>query len=377
MDVISENCISYLSEDCLLSIFNKLECESDRNSFALTCKNWFKIRNIGRKSLTFHCSFNPTVDRENSKCLPNILARCPYLKRISLAGLRELPDNLAMSGSSLRSLSLYCCSGMTDAGLAQVAIGCPNLVIVELQTCFNITDSGLESLSKGCHALKSLNVASCMEISDRGISAVFSNCSNICTIIITSCRRVSGSGFRGCPSTLRYLEAESCMLSPDGLLDVASNSRLEYLNLHKLGSLCGLDGLGSLCFAKYLRFLNLRMCRYLTDSSVMAIASGCPLIEEWSLAVCHGVHLPGWSSIGLYCNSLRVLHVNRCRNICDQGLLALGDGCSRLEVLHMNGCVKITRGGVALFTLARLNVNLRVDEVMSVGPSIENLFWLE
>jgi F-box and leucine-rich repeat protein 2/20 len=377
MDAILENNISYLSDDCLLSIFNKLECGADRNSFGLTCKNWFKIRNVGRKSLIFHGSFNPTLDQENAKCIPKILACSPYLRRISLAFLRELPENLAMSGSSLRSLSLYCCTGITDAGLVQVAIGCPNLMIVELQTCYDITDYGLESLSKGCHALKSLNLTACNEISDQGISAVFSNCSNISTLIITSCRHVSGVGFRGCPSALCYLEAESCMLTPEGLLAVASSGRLEYLSLHKLGSLSGLDGLGSLCLAKNLRFLNLRMCRYLTDSSVTAIASRCPLIEEWSLAVCHGVHLPGWSSIGLYCNNLRVLHVNRCRNICDEGLRALGDGCARLKALHINGCTKITRGGMVLFTIARPNVNLRVDEVMSIGPSIENLFRLE
>lgn len=381
MDGSLQNYINYLSDDCLLSIFNKLENESDRNAFGLTCKNWFKVRNIGRKSLTFHCSFNPTVDKEHAKCIPKILACSPHLNRISLAGLTELPDSalytLGMSGSYLRSLSLYCCSGITDDGLAQVAIGCPNLVIVELQSCFNITDHGLESLSKGCHALKSLNLGSCMAISDRGISAVFSNCSNICTLIISGCRRLSGVGFRGCPSTLCYLEAESCMISPDGLLDVVSGGGLEYLNLHKLGSSAGLDGLGRLAFAKRLCFLNLRMCRYLTDDSVAAIASGCPLIEEWNLAVCHGVRLPGWSAIGLYCNKMRVLHVNRCRNICDQGLLALGNGCVHLEVLHVNGCVKITNTGLALFNIARPNVNLRADEVMSIGPSIENLFRLQ
>jgi F-box and leucine-rich repeat protein 2/20 len=74
---------------------------------------------------------------------------------------------------------------------------------------------------------------------------------------------------------------------------------------------------------------------------------------------------------------LRVLHVNRCRNICDEGLRALGDGCARLKALHINGCTKITRGGMVLFTVGRPNVNLRVDEVMSIGPSIENLFRLE
>ncbi|KAF8711323.1 hypothetical protein HU200_029351 [Digitaria exilis] len=381
MDVSLENCICYLSDDCLLSVFNKLESELDRNAFGLTCRNWLKVRNIGRKSLTFHCSFNPTLDKEHAKCIPKILSRSPCLERISLAGIAELPDSalnaLRMSGSSLRSLSLYCCSGITDDGLAQVAIGCPNLVVVELQSCFNITDVGLESLSKGCHALKSLNLGSCIGISDHGVSAVFNNCSNICTLIITGCRRVSGVGFRGCSSMLCYLEAESCMLSTDGLLDVVSGGGLEYLNLHKLGSSTGLDGLGSLAFAKSLRILNLRMCRYLTDDSVAAIASGCPFLEEWNLSVCPGVHLPGWSAIRLYCNKLRVLHVNRCRNICEQSLLLLCDGCPRLEVLHINGCIKITHSGLALFTISRPDVNLRMDEVLSIGPSIENLFRMQ
>lgn len=138
---------------------------------------------------------------------------------------------------------------------------------------------------------------------------------------------------------------------------VVSGSGLRYLNLHRLGSLTGLDGLGNLAFAKSLCVLNLRMYRYLTDDSVTAIASGCPLLEEWgTLLFSMGVHLPGW----LYCNKLRVLHVNRCRHICDHSLLAIGNGCL---VLHVNGCVKVTNNGLA-------------DEVMSIGPSIENLFRL-
>ncbi|XP_008678704.1 F-box/LRR-repeat protein 12-like, partial [Zea mays] len=219
-------------------------------------------------------------------------------------------------------------------------------------------------------------LGSCMGITDQGVSAIFSNCPNICTLIVTGCRHLSGAGFRGCSSSLRYLEAESCMLSPDGLLDIASGSGLKYLNLQKLRSSTGLDGLGNLALTKSLCILNLRMCRYLTDDSVAAIAGGCPLLKEWNLALCHGVHLPGWSAIAMYCSKLRVLHVNRYRHICDQSLLALSNGCPRLEAVHINGCAKVTNNGLALFTLSRPHVNLRVYEVMSIGPSIENLFRL-
>ncbi|KAG8089669.1 hypothetical protein GUJ93_ZPchr0011g27125 [Zizania palustris] len=286
-------------------------------------------------------------------------------------------ENVGHLLAMLMSLSFYCCSGITDDALEQVSVGCPNLVIVELYRCFNITDQGLENLSKGCHALKSLNLGYCVAISDRGIATVFTNCPNIGRIIISYCRGLSGVGFRGCTSSLSYLEAESCMLSPDGLMDVVSGGGLEYLNLHSLRSSTGLDSLGRVGYAEKLRFLNLRTCRYLTDDSVIAIASGCPLIEEWSLAVCHGVHLPGWSAIGLYCNKLKILHVTRCRNICDQGLQAIRDGCVGLEVLHIHGCGKITHHGLALFSIARPNVKQRADEVVCIGPSIEDLFRLQ
>jgi len=380
MDNSIESYISCLSDDCLLSIFNKLGSESDRNAFGLTCKSWFKVRNVARKSLVFHFSYNPKVYKEHAQCLPKIWARSPYLKVISLAGLTELPDSalyeVGASGTSLMSLSLYCCSGITDDGLTQVSFGCPNLVLVELYRCINITDLGLESLSQGCHALKSLNLGYCAAISDRGIGSIFRNCRNISALIISYCRGVSGVGFTGCPSTLSYLEAESCMISPEGMLDIVSGGGLEYLNFYNLRSSAGLDGLGRVSSLTKLRFLNLRMCRYLTDDSVVAIASACPLIEEWSLAVCHGVRLPGWTAIGLYSNKLRILHVNRCRNICDQGLQALKDGCMCLEVLHIHGCGKITNNGLALFSIARPSVKQMVDEAMSIGPPIEDLFRL-
>ncbi|KAL5647629.1 hypothetical protein ACJX0J_041984, partial [Zea mays] len=65
--------------------------------------------------------------------------------------------------------------------------------------------------------------------------------SGSCTALVNSNQmRLSSVGFRGCSSSLRYLEAESCMLSLDGLLDIASGSGLKYLNLQKLRSSTGL-----------------------------------------------------------------------------------------------------------------------------------------
>ncbi|XP_072970226.1 F-box/LRR-repeat protein 12-like [Typha angustifolia] len=370
---------SYLPDDCLLIIFRGLHSTTDRNAFGLTCHRWFQIQNLARRSLVFPYSYNPKVYQVYARYLPRLLVRFPFLSSISLAGCTELPDSalsrLGSYGLSLQSLSLYCCFGITDNGLAQVPRGCPNLVTVTLHRC-NVTDVGLESLAKSCHGLKNVNLGYCMLISDHGINKLCQGCPLLQALIISYCKGVSGLGFSGCSNTLTYLEADSCMLSPEGLLETVSGGGLEYLNVSNLRNLVGIDGLAALGagYAMRLRFLNLRLCRFVVDDSVSIIAKGCPLLEEWSLAVCHEIRFSGWSAIGSSCKSLKVLHVNRCRNLCDRGLQALGDGCERLEVLYIHGCRRITSMGLEMFKLRRHNVVIRREECVSVGPCIDDLF---
>lgn len=68
----------------------------------------------------------------------------------------------------------------------------------------------------------------------------------------------------------------------------------------------------------------------------------------------------GWSSIGMSCHKLEKLHVNRCRNLCDQGLVALRNGCKQLSVLYMNGCPKITSTAMELFNVIGVRLPLRM-----------------
>ena len=368
-----------LPADCLLNIYDKLQDTSDRNAFGLTCRQWLQIQNFSISSLIFHFSDNPNVYRLYASYLPRLLDRFPNLSSISLAGCTELPDSaltrLRDCGSRIRSLALYCCLGITDNGLRLVSTGCPNLVSVTLYRC-NITDPGLESLASSCHALENVNLSYCRLITDLGVSAISRSCSKLHAVMISYCRGITGSGFRGCSPTLTYLEADSCVLSPEGLLGTVSGGGLEYLNVSSLRYWCGVDGFGGIGagFAMKLRFLNLRMCRFISDDSVVAIAKGCPLLEEWSLAVCHEVRETGWAAIGLDCRNLQVLHVNRCRNLSDGGLRHLMDGCPRLRLLYMYGCHRISSLGYELFRMWRQDVEVRNEECICVGPCIDDFF---
>ncbi|RWW03154.1 hypothetical protein GW17_00033700 [Ensete ventricosum] len=74
-------------------------------------------------------------------------------------------------------------------------------------------------------------------------------------------RAIRGTGFAGCSSTLTYLEADSCMLTPEGVSEAVSGGGLEYLNISNLRICVGADGLAMIGAgsATKLRYLNLRM----------------------------------------------------------------------------------------------------------------------
>ncbi|XVF21231.1 hypothetical protein REPUB_Repub12eG0072700 [Reevesia pubescens] len=382
--------IMHLPDDCLSFIFNYLDCSADRESFGLTCHRWLNIQNLNRRSLQFPCSFgviglsslSQSYADINSFHLYRILTRFQHLECLSLSGCIELPDSgltyLKYYGSRLQTLCLDCCFGITDFGLSLVGNDCPSLNVISLYRC-NITDAGLEALANNCLTLRHVNLAYCSRISDSGLRALSQGCSQLGAIKISNCRGVSGVGLRGCSSTLVYIDAEFCNLEPEGIMAIVSGGGLKFLNIAGLSCLNLKDGLSAIGsgFATRLKILSLRMCRTVGDASIVAIAKGCPQLQEWNLALCHEVRVSGWASIGLNCHNLEKLHVNRCRNLSDQGLQALRDGCKKLSVLYMNRNGRISDTAVELFKLYRGDVEIKGDEVMSIGPEWDSLEYDE
>lgn len=365
--------LTNLPDDCLFHIYQYLKNCSDRNSFGLTCRRLLKIQNSACSSLVFQLSPKGNAFELYARYLPKLLSRFPNLSSVSLANCTELGDSaltgLQLCGSTLRSLSLYCCLGITDDTLATVSFGCPYLVSITLYRC-NITDTGLEWLAKSCLSLENINLSYCLGITDRGIHALSRDCRRIRSLMMSSCKGITGTGFEGCSPSLAYVEADLCFLSAEGLLSVFSGGGIVYLNISSPRTWFDRDELMAIGsgFAANLRFLNLRLCRFVSDEFVEAIAKGCPLLEEWNLAVCHRVHLPGWEAIGLNCRNLKILHVNRCQNLCDQGLMALRDGCNQLKLLYMHGCRRVSNHGLETFKLTRQDVKVMREECVCVGP---------
>lgn len=373
--------IMHLPDDCLYFIFQWLDSGFDRKSFGLTCHRWLHIENSSRRSLQFQCSFRQLNHSSLSRTSTNIgpfhlyrlLNRFQQLQLLSLSGCIDLPDSglaqLQSYGSKLQTLHLDCCFGITDDGLSLVASGCHSLTTISLYRC-NISNTGLETLAKSCLALKDVNLSYCPLITDIGIRALSQNCCQLRAVRISNCRNISGVGFHGCPQTLVYIEADSCKLETEGIIDIVSGGGLEYLNISNLNWAIPGNGLTAIGagFATRLKILDLRLCRSIGDESIMAIAKGCPLLQEWNLALCHEIRIQGWESIGLNCHNLERLHVNRCRYLCDRGLQALRDGCRRLSFLYITRCRQITYTAIELFKYLRSDVEIKEEEIMCIAP---------
>ncbi|KAK9159660.1 hypothetical protein Syun_006001 [Stephania yunnanensis] len=369
-----------LPDDCLLHVFNSFEGlqNRDRESFGLTCRRWLQIQNIGRKSLHIHSSFTllrfqaKTDDDPSFELLRKLLKRFRCLNSLCLSSSTELEDSyltqLEFLGSPLKTLKLDCCFKITDKGLSFVAAQCASLTRVGLSHS-KITDVGLETLAKSCRSLQVVNLSYCA-VTDIGIGSLMKECRQLRHVMITYCKGITGTGFRGCSATLSIIEADSCMLEPEGISEIVSGGGLEYLDVSSL-SWCRLgDGLGGIGsgFASRLRVLNLRMCHLATNESIIAIAKHCPALQEWSLARCRGISLSGWKAIALHCHKLEVLHVSHCRGFRDDGLQAIREGCKQLSILYMLRCSHVSSLALELFKLHRQKVQIKEEDSLCKLP---------
>ena len=244
----------------------------------------------------------------------------------------------------LHSLDLSDCSYLTDKGLTTAASSCPLLPVIRLRDCNSITDKGLKYLTKFCKSLKLVDLSGCFNITDTGIGYLNQNCCQLRALRISACRNIRGLGFLGFSRSLVSLEAERCMLDSGGVAAILCGVGIEYLNLsfERLYSVAPKAiGLGAnVANIKILKIGG----RYIDVDSdtIMNIAKGCPLLQEWKLSSCEKIDISGWKSIGLYCQNLKTIHVNFHerlnmfnKELMDASLIALSH-FRLLSVIYMN-----------------------------------------
>lgn len=104
---------------------------------------------------------------------------------------------------------------------------------------------------------------------------------------------------------------------------------------------------------------NMRYCFRslgITDTGVMAIARGFPLLQTINLAYCTGITDDSLRSLSK-CSNLYTLEIRGCPQVSSLGLAAIAVGCQKLTNLDIKKCYHVNDAGI-LF-LACFSQNLR------------------
>ncbi|GJW95454.1 putative reverse transcriptase domain-containing protein [Tanacetum coccineum] len=365
-------------DDCLKLIFDKLNTKEDRDSFGLTYHNFLDIQNSCRKHLDFKSSYSKIdfanhhdspircrskKDHDSSIRLSNrfnplqLSTSCDQLLR--LLNCFTLLESLSLTNNSdklldsslkniqkylcrLHSIDLSDCSYLSNKGLTSVASSCPLLFVIHLRNYKLITDKGLNFLTKIFKSLKQVDLSGCSNITDTGIGYINRNCHQIRALRIYGCLNILGVGFEGFSKSLASLETEHCKLNSTGVVAILSGGGLKYLNL-------SLVNLYFMALAHEIVDIvssvgaNIKVIdidgSIVDNNAIMNIAKGCPFLQEWNLSSCIDIDISGWKSVGLYCQSLKTIHVNKSFNYINEELMDVNlrslSHCRRLSVIYM------------------------------------------
>ncbi|XP_062202324.1 F-box/LRR-repeat protein 3-like isoform X2 [Phragmites australis] len=284
--------------------------------------------------------------------LEALVAACPRLEAVDLshcvgAGDREAAALAAAAG--LRELRLDKCLGVTDMGLAKVAVGCPRLEKLSVKWCREISDIGVDLLAKKCRELRSLDISylqvgngslksisylgkleelamvACSCIDDEGLELLSKGSNSLQTVDVSRCDHVTSQGLASLihgHNFLQKLHAADC--------------------LHEIGQ-CFLSKLATL--KETLTVLKLDGLE-VSVSLLEAIGEGCDNLVEIGLSKCSGVTDEGISSLVARCSHLRTIDLTCCNLITNNALDLIADNCKMVECLRLESCSLINEKGL-------------------------------
>ncbi|KAF2288274.1 hypothetical protein GH714_005763 [Hevea brasiliensis] len=327
-----------------------------------------------------------------------LVRACPFLERVDVSYCCSFGDREAAAIScagGLRELTMDKCLGVSDVGLAKIAVGCGKLKRLSLKWCMEISDLGVGLLCKKCLDLKYLDV-SYLKVTSESLRSIASLPKlefwlwwpapwwmmwdyNFLKMLVLHYRQLMCQG--DCLSSSSFI---SIIRVHSGLRQINAAycfSELSPALLHCMKDLKNLSTIiinGALVsdtifttMSSYFRnlvCLKLETCNMITEEGVEQLGSHCLLLEELDLTDCSGINDKGLEYLSR-CSRLLCLKLGVCANISDKGLLyialivqsfmnwiytgddglaALSSGCKKLKKLNLSYCSNITDRGMKL-----------------------------
>ncbi|KAL8504921.1 hypothetical protein ACS0TY_016207 [Phlomoides rotata] len=273
--------------------------------------------------------------------------------------------------SSLQSIKLDGCK-VTSSGLKAIGQLCLSLLELSLSMCIGVTDEGLSYIVKNHKHLRKLDITCCRDITEVSIDHLTESCTSLISLKMKSCWLVSDVAFvwigQGCPF-LQELDLTHNEIDDEGLKSISKCSRLKILTLGICLNITdeGLIHIGMSC--SKLKQLELYKSDGIADSSISAIASGCPDLETITISYCHFITDRSLMSLSK-CSKLKTLEARGCYLITRDGLAAVAKGCKLLSKLDIKYCHNVDDFGMiplARFSQNLKQINLSYTSVTDVG----------
>ncbi|CAA0836241.1 F-box/LRR-repeat protein 3 [Striga hermonthica] len=346
-DLVLEGCYG-LDDDSLAAL--KLGCKSLQKLDMSSCQN---ISHIGLSSLT---------------------GLAGSLKQLNLSYGSQVDLDLATSLrnlSMLQSVKLDGCQ-VTCSGLKAIAKWCVSLTELSLSKCTSVTDEGLSSIVAKHKDMKRLDITCCRKITNRSVARIADSCTSLVSLRMESCTSVPAEAFALIGQSCHFLEELDVTdneIDNDGLKSISMCTRLTSLKLGICLNITdeGLIHIGQRC--SQLREIDLYRSAGITDSSISAIACGCPGLEMINIAYCDFISDSALMSLAK-CSKLNTLETRGCALITSSGLAAVAAGCKQLSKLDIKKCGNIDDAGImhlANFSQNLKQINLSYSSVTDVG----------
>ncbi|KAL9233332.1 hypothetical protein vseg_008350 [Gypsophila vaccaria] len=240
--------------------------------------------------------------------------------------------------------------GVTDVGLARVAVGCVRLERLSLKWCMEISDVGVELLCKKSLGLKFLDLSS-LKITSESLGSIAS-LQMLESLIIVGCTLVDDVGLHllgnGCPS-LKVLDVSRCdLITSVGLCSVVrGHPDLLQLNI----SHCMVDFTSDLLHAlKGLKHLNVFRAdgARVSHATFQVLSTKCTSLAEVWLSKCIGLKDVDIVRLVNGCTDLRVLNLSCCDAVNDATIAAIAASCPKLHSLMLESCSYMTEMNLEL-----------------------------
>ncbi|XP_024980317.1 F-box/LRR-repeat protein 3 isoform X2 [Cynara cardunculus var. scolymus] len=276
----------------------------------------------------------------SSSGLISVIRGCKGLQNLN-AGYYFL---LVYGRPNLKMLDLTCCDDITDVAISAIASSCRKLLCLKLESCSLLTEKSFSYLGSSCHLLEELDLTEC-HVNDIGLDNL-SKCSELRCLKLGICTDISDTG-------LSY---------------IASHCKIEELDLYRYRvSYITYNG-----FDLYDAFLKLLFgcrCSNVGDDGLRFLATGCKKMRKLNLSYCTKVTDKGMVYLGLL-EELSDLELRSNGNVTDTGLIALASGCRKLSELDIKNCQNIGDAGfwsLAFYSWNLQQINLSYCSVSDVG----------